>query len=262
MNNLQIIVPMAGAGRRFADAGYNLPKPLIPVSGLPMVVRAVQNLPPADRLIFLVQAVHVAEFGIDRTLRTHFPDCRLVVIDRLTEGQACTVRLAAPEMDPAMPVIVAACDCTHLYNADRLTQLSADPATDALLWTYRGDPRAQLNPNHYGWVRTAGDVVQEVSCKLPVSNHPIDDPVLSGYFSFRTGQLMVDGIDALIQAGCRVNGEFYMDLVANVLIAAGRRVRLFEVDKYIGWGRPEELDEYQRWERYFASLRPQAPATE
>ena len=252
MQKLQIIVPMAGAGKRFVDAGYNLPKPLIPVSGLPMVVRAVRNLPPASRLVFVLQAAHVAKFGIDRVLQTHFPDCRLVVVDRLTEGQACTVRLAVPEIDLDAPVIVAACDCTHLYDMEILQQRLADPATDALLWTYRGDPRVQLSPHHYGWVRTNGDVAVEVSCKKPISNHPIDDHVLSGYFAFRTGRIMLEGMDAMIQADCRVNGEFYMDLVANYLMAAGRRVRVFEVDKYIGWGRPEELEEYQRWERYFA----------
>lgn len=255
---MQIVVPMAGAGQRFSRAGYTLPKPLIPVSGVPMVVRAVGDLPPADRLVFVCHSEHVAIHKIDQQLARYFPECRVVVAPGLTAGQACSVRLAGEHLDLDQPVLVAACDNTHLYDRARLAKRMADPQIDCLIWTYRHDPRVLVRPQAHGWVRaeTSGKVL-EVSVKRPLSTTPLEDHAVSGCFGFRTAVLMLDGIDRLVASGQRVNNEYYLDSVPNLLLAEGRRVFVFEADKYIGWGTPEDLDDYLRWQRYFVAA-PQA----
>jgi hypothetical protein len=219
-----------------------------------MVVRAAGDLPAADRVVFVVRAEHVRGFGMDRELRRHFPGCRVVTVEGVTEGQACTVRLAADALAPDWPVIVAACDNTHVYDRARLARLMADPAIECLVWTYRGDTRVLAAPEQHGWVRTRGDRVLEVSCKRPISDAPLADHVVSGFFSFRTAAGMIAAIDRMVAAGVRVRGEFYMDTVPNLLVDEGRDVRVFEVRKYIGWGTPRDLDDFQKWEQYFAQL--------
>ncbi len=249
---MQIVVPMAGAGQRFRDAGYALPKPLIPIGGVPMVVRAVRDLPVASRVVFVCHPAHVAEHRVDALLREWFPGCRVVVTPGMTEGQACSVRLAAPELDPEEAVLVAACDNTHVYSAERFAALTADSSLDALVWTYRGDPRVLVRPQWYGWVRTRGDFeVAEVSVKVPISADPLADHVVSGTFWFRFAGLMLRGIDELVWTNERVNNEFYLDSVPNVLLRRGCRVGVFEADKYIGWGTPDDVRSYCQWERYF-----------
>jgi len=252
---MQLVVPMAGAGRRFAEAGYSLPKPLIPVSGVPMVVRAVQDLPAADRAIFVCHSEHVTEYKIDNRLRRHFANCEIVVAPGLTAGQACSVRLAGEHLDPEQPVLVAACDNTHLYDHQRWSRLATDPKIDCLVWTYRHDTRVLIRPQAYGWVRAdeSGGVL-DISVKQPLSATPLEDHVVSGCFWFRTARLMLDGIDRLVASNQRVNNEFYLDSVPNVLLAEGRRVAVFEVDKYIGWGTPADLEDYVRWQRHFAAV--------
>ncbi|MGD9722736.1 MAG: NTP transferase domain-containing protein [Pirellulales bacterium] len=251
---MQLVVPMAGAGRRFAEAGYTLPKPLIPVGGMPMVARAVSDLPPADRIVFVCHPDHVAEYRIDRTLAELFPGCRIVTTPGLTEGQACSVRLAAEHLDPERPVLVAACDNTHVYDRNRWERMSRDPSIDALLWTYRRDPRVLVRPEWYGWARVGDQQqVHEVSVKRPLSTAPLDDHVVSGCFWFRSARLMLAGIDRLVADNVQVNNEFYLDSVVNVLLAESRRVLAFEVDKYIGWGTPEDLEDYLRWQRHFGA---------
>lgn len=250
---MQIVIPMAGTGRRFADAGYTLPKPLIAVSGLPMVVRAVRDLPTASRLVFICHPTHMAEHEIDKVLANYFPNSQIVVAPGLTAGQACSVRLAAEFLDAEEPVLVAACDNTHLYDSRRFARLADDPQVDCLIWTYRRDPRVLLRPQSFGWVRVeeSGAVV-EVSVKRPLSTTSlIDDRVVSGCFWFRSARLMLAGIDSLLLANARVNNEFYLDSVPNILLAEGRRVLPFDVDKYIGWGTPEDFEDYCRWQRYF-----------
>jgi dTDP-glucose pyrophosphorylase len=254
MNRLQIVLPMAGQGQRFADAGYALPKPLIPVSGLPMVVRAVRDLPPAERVILLVRQEHQKRFDLDGVLKHHLPQAVIVPVERLTDGQACTVRLAAEHLDPTASVIVGACDNTHVYDREQLARRMSDPELDALIWTYRNDTRVLAKPTAYGWVRTEGMAVQGVSCKVPLGPDPLHDHAVSGFFSFRRADLMIEAIDRMVAADTRTNGEFYMDTVPNLLLAAGRRVEVFEVEKYIGWGTPAEYEDYLRFERYVRSL--------
>src|SRR5436190_18210022 len=94
------LIPMAGAGRRFAEAAYALPKPLIPVAGVPMVVRAARALPAADQWIFICRGEHVREAAIDRELRKHFSSAIVLTVDQTTAGQASTCLLAAAELRP------------------------------------------------------------------------------------------------------------------------------------------------------------------
>lgn len=255
---MQLIVPMAGLGQRFADAGYTTPKPLIPINGVPMVVRAVQDLPRADHLVFVVHPRHVEEYSVDSALREHFPGCSIVVTPGLTEGQACTVRLGCDEIDLDDDVLVCACDNTHVYDPAKFDRLRESGA-EAMIWTYREDARVLRSPKSFGWVRTRQDQVEvvDVSCKQPISDTPIKDHVVSGTFWFSSGKLMRDAIDQLVVANRRVRNEFYMDVVPNLLLEASRLVLAFEVEKYIGWGTPDEFEDFLRWQRYFSSLRKQ-----
>lgn len=237
---------MAGLGQRFRDAGYSLPKPLIPVDGEPMVVRVVRDLPAAARIVFIVHPEHVAQFAIDRVLRDKLPQAEIVVAPGLTEGQACSVRLGTHLLDPRDEVIVAACDNTHRYQLDQLRRQTATRDVDCLIWTYRGVPRVLENPHWYGWVQTnaAGDVTN-VSVKKPISANPLADHVVSGTFWFRSAEILANGIDSLVASNIRVNNEFYLDAVPNLLRDQGRRSQVFEVDEYIGWGTPADLVAYE-----------------
>lgn len=281
---MQIIVPMAGLGKRFLDAGYALPKPLINVAGKPMIARALADLPPAESHVFICHPDHVREHAIDRTLETIFPGCSILVPPALTEGQASSVLLAKGRVDLDRPALVAACDNTHLYDRGRFTRLTLEEGVDAAVWTYRGEPRVLVEPRWYGWVRTRPisdarhrdraarrarrrsdregryDDVVEVSVKRPISTDLLRDHVVSGTFWFRRAGEMFDAIDQMIRANERTNGEFYMDAVANVLLRQGRRVVAFEVDKYIGWGTPADLEDYLRWRRHFESAGALRPA--
>lgn len=252
---LQIVVPMAGEGRRFQDAGYTTPKPLIPVCGTPMVVRAVRDLPEAERVILLVRREHLERDAFDRELLRLLPEARIVVVEELTEGQACTVRLAADELDPDWPVIVAACDNTHLYDAAQHDAAIEQNDVDALIWTCRGHHSVAISPQQYGYVRVDGNRVTEVRCKQTISDTPSRDHVVTGFFTFRRAGQMIDAIDRLVASDQRVNGEFYMDVVPNLLVADGRRVEVFEVQKYICWGTPADYEDFQKWERYFERIR-------
>ena len=250
---MQIVVPMAGAGRRFAERGYSLPKPLIAIDGVPMVVRAVRDLPAASRIVLVCNRDHIRDHQLDRVLDQWLPNCQVVVTPGLTEGQACSVAIAEPHLNADEPVLVAACDNTHTYDAKQFAALTADPELDALVWTYRDESRVLVRPQWYGWVvADERGAIRRIGVKQTVSDTPERDDVISGTFWFRSARFMLDGIQRLVASNQRVNGEFYLDSVAAMLVEEGRKVKVFRTEKYIGWGTPDELEDYCRWRDYFA----------
>ncbi len=253
---MQILIPMAGAGQRFRDAGFELPKPLLGIDGQPMIARVVADLPAASKLVFVVHGQHIAEHRIDRQLLDRFPASEIVIAPELTQGQACTVQLGLPRLIPDEDVLVAACDNTHLYDERNFQQLTSDRSVDAVIWTYRREPRVLVNPNWYGWVSAdeAGQV-RQVSVKKPISQSPLNDHVISGTFWFRSAALLGKSIGQLISANVRVNNEFYLDSALSLMVESGNRVRVFEVDKYIGWGTPDDYNDYHLWSKYVRSRR-------
>lgn len=248
---MNVVIPMVGLGQRFKKSGYEIPKPLLPVDGRPMVARVVEDLPAADRVVVVVNHDHIAEFAIDEKVREHIPTATIVVAPGLTDGQASSVQLGLAECKTDAPVLVAACDNTHLFNQNSFETLTADPVIDGLIWTYRGEPRVLENPNWYGWVEAdAQGIVSKVSVKSPVSTQPLGDHVVSGCFWFRSANVLNEGIEELKRLDRRVNGELYLDSVPEILIAMNRQIRVFEVEKYIGWGTPHDYEDYHLWSRY------------
>ncbi|MBX3100900.1 MAG: NTP transferase domain-containing protein [Bacteroidetes bacterium] len=247
------LIPLAGRGSRFANEGYTLPKPLIPVGGKPMIVQAGAAMPPAEQHTFVCLQAHLDTYPqLEKELRAAYPACRIVPLEGVTEGQACTVELGLQPQDMEYPLCIAASDNAMLYDRQAYRALAEDPAVDAIVWTFRDHPSAQLNPQMYGWVKTtpSGEVTG-VSVKVPISDNPRQDHAIVGAFSFRKARFFQEGLQYLYDRNERVNGEFYADSVIGALVALGYRVRVFEVADYIGWGTPDDLRTYEYWQSLF-----------
>ena len=135
-------------------------------------------------------------------------------------------------------------------DVSALDALFAAGGADAAIWTFRHNPAVLQNPRMYGWVEVDGQRAKRVSCKVPVSDCPIEDHAVIGSFTFRRAGEFLSCADALISADRRINNEFYVDEVMNVAIERGLRVYVFEVDRYICWGTPQDVDTYHYWLSY------------
>ncbi|MDC0235082.1 nucleotidyltransferase [Candidatus Marinimicrobia bacterium] len=241
------LIPMAGEGQRFIDAGYKTPKPLIDIDGLPMVVWAAKSLPSADLWIFICQEKHITEANIDQVLVNHFPGALVLTIDHLTEGQASTCLLARDYLLPDDQLIIGACDNGMKYNSQKYEKMMKK--NDALVWTFRNNPAVLQNPKMYGWVsidescRATG-----VSCKVPISDNPLHDHAIVGTFSFRKASYFLDCADKMIEKNRTINNEFYLDVVLDECVINGYKITPFEVNNYICWGTPADLIKYEEIE--------------
>src|SRR5574338_787686 len=105
---MKIVVPMAGEGSRFSKAGYSLPKPLIDVEGKPMIQRVIANLPFDAEFIFLVRREHLESYTLESVLEESTRGrYQIVIVDRLTEGAACTVLLARDLINTSEPIMLS-----------------------------------------------------------------------------------------------------------------------------------------------------------
>lgn len=250
-----VIVPMAGLGRRFAKEGYSLTKPLIPVSGKPMVVQAVHDLPAANHHVFVLRRDMVGYQETVDALRREYPSAILEVLPDVTDGQACTALAGLDVLERSIgdvygPVTFGACDNGALYDVSRLNQLLDDPTVDVIVWGVRGYANAARHPHMYGWIDSGEDRIRRISVKSPLGA-PDRDPIVLGTFTFRRTDDFRRAVGRLIDRDGRVNGEFYIDSCINDAIELGLRCVLFEVDHFLCWGTPNDLRTFEYWQSCF-----------
>jgi len=236
---------MAGEGQRFVNAGYNTPKPLIEIDGLPMVVQAAKTLPPADKWIFICREEHIRDYGIDLILDSYFPGTKIITVGYSTMGQASTCLLAKESLRPDDQLTIGACDNAMDYDLNVLNEKFFN--ADALVWTFRKNPTVLRNPKMYGWVEIdQTGQAKKISCKSPLSKQPLNDHAVVGTFSFKRAETFIRCVDSMIDKDRRINNEFYMDVALDECIQLGSVVLPLEVQKYICWGTPKDLIEYQK----------------
>ena len=231
---MNVLIPMAGAGSRFADVGYTLPKPLIDVNGVPMIQAVVRNLGFDATYIFVVQASHYSRYDLESFLNSIVSKCRIIQVSEVTEGAACTTLLARDHIDNEDPLLIVNAD--NVFDWDNITFLNeaSKDDIDGCILAFNG-----TNPKwSFARIDESGYVV-EVAEKNPIS-----DIATAGAYFWARGSDYVKSADRMIEKDIRTNNEFYVCPVYNELINSGGRVTVSYVDKMWGLGTPEDLQRY------------------
>jgi len=236
---LNIVIPMAGLGSRFASAGYKAPKPLIDVAGQPMIVRVMENLQQPDaKFTLLARKEHIdSNWEMVTQIQSQF-NAVFVPIDKLTEGTACTVLFARTHLAPNEEVVIANSD--QIID-DCFTQFLLDAKTRNLDGSILTFIDSELNPKwSFAKIDSAG-LVTEVQEKKAISEF-----ATVGVYYFKRADELVDGIIQMIIENDRVNNEFYTCPVYNYLIRRGKKVGIFNIEQsqMHGIGTPEDLNIY------------------
>ena len=256
-SNTTLILPMAGKGSRFAEEGYDLPKPLLDVDGLPMILQAVDCLPESDNNVFICLQDHVDNFDIDKTLKNYFLNTEVISINETTEGQACTCEIGIKETNVNLenPILISACDNGVFYDRKKYLELLNDESIDVIVWTFRNNQASKTNPNAYAWLDVdENNNIKYVSCKKFIYKNPLTTHAIIGTMFFRKGRYFMEGLQKNYNENIRTNGEFYVDDVLNQNIKDGLKVKVFEVENYICWGTPNDYKTYNYWNKYFNKI--------
>lgn len=233
-HKMNVLIPMAGAGSRFAAAGYTFPKPLIEVNGKPMIQCVVENLNIDAHFIFIVQEEHYKKYNLNQVLKLIKPDCDIVLINGMTEGAACTTLKAEEFINNDSPLLIANSDqivdwdsneCLYAFDADSIDAGILTFKATHPKWSY-----ARLGPDGF---------VEEVAEKNPIS-----DNATVGIYYWKRGSDYVKYAHQMIEKDIRTNNEFYVCPVFNEAIADGKKIRVKEIEKMWGIGTPEDLNYY------------------
>jgi HAD superfamily hydrolase (TIGR01509 family) len=231
---MNIIIPMAGHGSRFLQAGYTFPKPLIEVHGKPMIQVVIDNLKVDAHFIFIVQKEHREKYNLDSMLSLLAPGCDIVDVDKVTEGAACTVLLGKEFINNDNPLVIA--------NSDQFVEWSS------LDFFYKMNEQnldggiVSFKSTHPKWSYAKTDnngFVLEVAEKKTIS-----DIATVGIYYWKKGSDFVKYAEQMIDKNIRVNKEFYVCPVYNEAILDGLKFKTFDVPKMWGLGTPEDLDYY------------------
>lgn len=231
---LNVLIPMAGAGSRFEQAGYTFPKPLIDINNKPMIQVVVENLSLEANYIFVVQKSHREKYNLDTLLKLIAPKCKIVEVDGITEGAACTALLAKEFIDNDQPLFFANSDQYVKWEPIEFMYEMQERDCDGGIVTFKS--------THPKWSFAKVDemgYVTEVAEKNPIS-----DNATVGYYYWKKGSDFVKYAEKMIADDVRVNGEFYVCPVFNTAIEDGKIIRIFEAEEMYGLGTPEDLNRF------------------
>lgn len=230
-DKLNVLIPMAGAGSRFEQAGYTFPKPLIDVKNKPMIQVVVENLNIDANYIYVVQKTHREKYNLDTLLNLITPGCKVVETNGLTEGAACTALLAKQYVNNDSPLFFANSDQFVEWDSNEFMYKMNETQADGGIVTFKA--------THPKWSFAKLDdsgFVTEVAEKNPIS-----DNATVGFYYWKHGADFVKYAEQMISKNIRVNNEFYVCPVFNQAIEDGSMIRAYSVNNMWGLGTPEDL---------------------
>lgn len=233
-NRINIVVPSAGQGKRFAEVGFQHPKPLIDVLGKPMIYWVLSNFHSLGRCVVIMQQKHIQQYCANTIIQHTFPNSEVIGIDGITDGAACTVLLAADYIDNDSELIIANSDQYVDVDLSKFVEVMRAKDADGGILTF--------HDNHPKWSYAKCDAtgkVSEVAEKIVIS-----DQATVGIYYYRRGRDFVRFARRMIEKNIRVNNEFYVCPIFNEFIHEGRTVFTHVIDRreMHGMGTPEDLD--------------------
>lgn len=231
---------MAGAGSRFASAGFTTPKPLIEVDGMPMFQKAIASVAEieADKTYyFVIRQEHVDSQHLDKLIKESLPEANIIVIPEITRGAAETVLAAEQHLDPKSGLIILDCDLwfqSASYKKMVEGSLAGNDIAGGEL-TFESD-----NPRYSYAKVNESDMITETAEKRVISNH-----ATTGAYFFATAKTFIDAAHTLLNRPLDDKmPEYYISFLYNILIDEGKRIQAAYVDKFASFGTPEELGDY------------------
>jgi NDP-sugar pyrophosphorylase family protein len=242
---------MSGAGSRFARAGYTAPKPLIPVDGKPMIRHVIEMFPGVTDFIFICRRDHLETTELESVLRSAAPTGRIVAIEPHKFGPVYATLRAENLIADDEPVVVNYTDFSVVWDFRHFEREMRRHGCHGALTAYRGFHPHSLGPNLYAYLRHDRNRLIEIREKHCFTANRMEEYASSGTYYFRSGALLKTYYRRAIAEGLSTNGEYYSSMPYNLMVRDGLTVQVYELERFLQWGTPEDLEEYQSWSDYF-----------
>jgi dTDP-glucose pyrophosphorylase len=240
MKFLNIVVPMAGAGKQFKENGYFFPKPLVEIHGRPMIQIVVENLIPKmkHRFIFIVRKKDIEDFALREVLQRLSPSCEIIAVDGETGGSACSTFLAVDFIDNEDNLVLANADQFLNMKLDRLIADSLKRSLDANIVVFDS-----VHPK-WSFVKTdpRGNVI-EAAEKKPISRN-----ATVGVYHFTQGKTYLEAAKQMIRKGQKALGQFFICPAFNEMVLKGKKIGIYKLDarNMHSLGTPDDVSDFEK----------------
>lgn len=254
-----IVIPMSGIGKRFIDAGYKVPKPLIEVDGK-CIIEHVINLfdIKKDKYIFICNSQHLNNTNMRIILNKICPYGKIYEVpNEGRQGPVHAVSLIFDNISNDEEVIVSYCDYGTEWKYEKFLKDTRDRNADGAIACYKGFHPHMLGTDNYAFLKEKelnSRWMEQIQEKKPFTNNRMEEYVSNGTYYFKTGAIMKKYFKQLMDLKQTINNEYYVSMVYNLLVNDGLKVNIFEIKKMLQWGTPYDLEIYNKWSNYFKNI--------
>lgn len=253
---MQIVIPMSGFGERFKRAGYKVPKPLIEIDNKPIIQHVVEMFPGDNDIIFICNEDHLKnkKYKMRKILTKVAPNALIVAIKPHKLGPIHAVLQSIKFIDQSQPVIVNYADFSCDWNFFDFCKTIEELDCDGAIPCYRGFHPHSIWSNYYAYVPEIDLLATDIQEKKPFTRSPREEFASSGAYYFKTAKLMLKYFDRCISDNLSVGGEYYASMSYKPMIDDGLKIHVYELNHFMQWGTPVDLEEYRYWSNIFNSM--------
>ena len=236
------LITLAGDGSRFFQEGYKIPKPLIPINGVPMIFRAVDCLPKADKYVFVCKTDHIEKYNLGTILAERYHNVEIITVDKTTKGQACTAEIGIinSSIKDDDEILISSCDYGLEWNKEEYDKIDSD----VIVWTTVHNKAFSDNPSAYSWLDIDENKnLLKTYVKQKIFEDSYNNHAIVGTFYFKKSRYFLDSLKQIYKNNITSNGEFYIDNIFNMI--TNLDVKIFDVEEYYCWGTPKDLKNYE-----------------
>lgn len=258
---MQIIIPMTGYGSRFVAAGYKELKPFIKIMGRPIIDWIVKDMYPNEKnMVFVCRKEHLDTIdGMEKALKTICPSAQIVAIETwMKKGPVFDVLRASDYIDNGEPAIINYCDFYMTWDWNLFKVNVSKRSCDGCIPCYTGfHPHLIPENNLYASCQTdSEDNLIEIREKFSFESDKTKAKHSPGTYYFKSGALLKNYCQRLVDADETVKGEFYASLPFNYMVRDGLKVWIpTNVEYFCQWGTPEDMQEFVFWINAIRSIK-------
>jgi beta-phosphoglucomutase-like phosphatase (HAD superfamily)/dTDP-glucose pyrophosphorylase len=230
--NINILIPMAGDGKRFLDQGYLDPKPLTNINNKKMIQVVYDNINIDGNYIYIAKKEHAENHSLHQTISSFCDNFTLILQNKKLDGAVKSCLLAKDLIDNDQPLIIANSDQYIFWDSKKTIDYFLKSGIDGAILTFKA------NDTKWSYVkRNKYNIVSAVAEKNIISNE-----ATCGLYFWRKGSDFIKYAEAMVDKDIKTNNEFYVCPVYNEAIADEKIIVAYLVDQMYGLGTPEDLE--------------------
>jgi len=253
---MQIVIPMSGFGERFRRAGYSIPKPLIEVDGKTIIQHVVEMFPGQSDITFICNKDHLnnKKYNMREILNKIAPQGNIVSINPHKLGPVHAILKAINYLDLSKPTVVNYADFTCDWDFIDFCKVVKQLDCDGAIPCYRGFHPHTLWSNYYAYVPEKDNFALDIQEKKPFTDSPREEFASSGTYYFKSAEIMLQYFERCVDEDLTVGGEYYVSMVYKPMINDGLKIHVYELNHFMQWGTPSDLEEYLYWSNTFKAI--------